>query len=162
MNMPSIYLGMLAHKIAKQRDIKLGDCLYVPRQGPNYETPVEVSLLSHMTDVARLPVVGGMSTVPELEAANALGIDTLAFAVVTNQMFDMTDRWHIESDAHGKLGKIISEDGRATNTLHEARQEIGVLLRQPRHEEVTKSAGSEEVTGKLERLIGGVVYALRF
>lgn len=161
MNMPSIYLGLLAHEVARQRDVKLGDCVYVPRQGPNYETPAEVSLLSHMSGIVRLPVVGGMSTVPELEAANALGIETLALAVVTNQMFDMIDRQQIERDVLSKFGNLFGEDKLAIHTLGEAHEAIGTLLRQPRHEEVTESAGSEEVTGNLEKLIGGIVYALR-
>ena len=162
MNMLSLYLNTIASSVAKREGIHLGECAYVPRQGPNYETPLEVSLLSRLAQVARMPVIGGMSTVPELEAANALGIDSLALVVVTNQMFDMRDRKGIEVCATGQFD--LDEMGGSTVTLSEARAAVQHLIKayQPSHGEVTEQAGRVEVTEKLERLIGGVVRAVRF
>ncbi|MDP3733992.1 MAG: purine-nucleoside phosphorylase [Nanoarchaeota archaeon] len=164
MNMSSIYLGLMAKEIAKYQKMELGSCIYVPRQGPNYETPLEVTLLSHMSAIAGMPVVGGMSLVPELEAANMLGMESVAIAVVTNQMFDLEAREKIKSDAEFELVIVVDEEDRAIHTLKEGCKIVGkgIQQNQPHHEEVTATAGSKNVTEKLEKLIGGLVKALRF
>lgn len=164
MDMPIMYLNLLAEEIAERKGILLGECAYIPRQGPNYETPLEVSLLSHIAAIAGMPVVGGMSLVPELEAANMLGMKSLAIAVVTNQMFDMEARVNIENDARYNLGHLFDKNGEPYFSLETASQIIGESIKQnqPSHDDVTETAGSKTVTEKLETLISGLVKAIRF
>jgi len=160
-NVPSVFLGQLAREAAVEMGISLKDGIYVPRQGPNYETPVEIELLTELSRITGLPVAGGMSTVPSLEAANELGIDTLGLTVVTNQCFNLRSRDEIE----GYVSRELARRGGASNvSLAEARELSGEAIgaNQPSHDEVAEVAGSDEVSDKLEALIGGIVRKVRF
>ena len=161
-NVPSIALGILARSFAATQGITLNEAIYVPRQGPLYETPAEIALLSELSGATGLPVVAGMSIVPELEAAAMLGIDTAVFAVVTNHCFDMAARREIVGELEEKLGAQSGAEKRPT--LKEINKLVSeaIASRQPSHEEVAAAAGSEAVTKRLDSLIGGLVRAIRF
>jgi len=69
----------IAHAAAKELGIELGEGVYAAMLGPSYETPAEIRYLRTIgADVV------GMSTVPEVIAANHMGIRCLAISCVTN------------------------------------------------------------------------------
>jgi purine-nucleoside phosphorylase len=69
----------LAREVAAEVDQRVEEGVYAAVLGPAYETPAEVRMLARMgADVV------GMSTVPEVIVARALGLRCLAFSVVTN------------------------------------------------------------------------------
>lgn len=71
-----------AEEIAKEHQIKFHHGVYVGLQGPNLETPAEYRYLR---------IIGGdcvgMSTIPEVIAANHLGLPVFAVAVITDEAF---------------------------------------------------------------------------
>lgn len=72
-------LRTLARDAAQQRGMELVDGVYAGLLGPAFETPAEVAYLRGVgADVV------GMSTVPEVIAARALGLRVLGFSLVTN------------------------------------------------------------------------------
>jgi purine-nucleoside phosphorylase len=73
-------LRVLALEAAAEQDVPLSDSgVYAWLLGPNYETPAEVAMLGTLgADLV------GMSTVPEVIAARALGMRVLALSHVTN------------------------------------------------------------------------------
>jgi len=161
LDVPSMSLRFIAQSVARRElNERLKPALYVPRQGPNYETPAEVTMLRHMGKETGLPTLGGMSTIPELEAANMLRMKTLALAVVTNKMFGMAEKRAIKR----KLYRAIRDSGKNHHTLSEYDAMIAdaIAVNQPSHEEVAETAGSKGVTEKLERIIGGVVRDIEF
>lgn len=72
-------LRLKAKSVANSIDIPLKEGVYAGWMGPSYETPAEIRLLK---------VVGadlvGMSTVPEVIAANHAGMSVLGMSCVTN------------------------------------------------------------------------------
>lgn len=72
-------LGALAKQVATDEAIALSQGVYCGLLGPAYETPAEVRMLSSMGADAV-----GMSTVPEVIVAHALGIRVLGLSCVTN------------------------------------------------------------------------------
>lgn len=75
----------LAIEVARERRIALTEGVYCGLLGPSYETPAEVRML------ARLGVdVVGMSTVPEVITARALGMRVLGISCVTNMACGLT------------------------------------------------------------------------
>lgn len=78
-------LCALALAVASERRIALTEGVYCGLLGPSYETPAEVRML------ARLGVdVVGMSTVPEVIVARALGMRVLGISCVTNLACGLT------------------------------------------------------------------------
>lgn len=72
-------LRVAAYLAAADEGVNLHDGVYVGLLGPSYETPAEVGYLAKVgADVV------GMSTVPEVIAARALGLRVLGFSLVTN------------------------------------------------------------------------------
>jgi purine-nucleoside phosphorylase len=69
----------LAHEVAHQLGIELGEGVYAALTGPSYETPAEIRYLRAIgADLV------GMSTVPEVIMARYLGMQVLAISCVTN------------------------------------------------------------------------------
>ncbi len=67
------------HAIARQLGIRLEEGVYAGLLGPSYETPAEVRMLERLgADAA------GMSTVPEVIVARALGMRCAAVSCITN------------------------------------------------------------------------------
>jgi purine-nucleoside phosphorylase len=75
----SLAYRTLAHQVAQQLKIELGEGVYAALTGPSYETPAEIRYLRTIgADLV------GMSTVPEVIVANYLGMQVLAISCVTN------------------------------------------------------------------------------
>lgn len=73
-------INALIKEIAKQEKILLHEGVYVAVAGPNLETKAEYRFLRNIgADVV------GMSTVPEVIAANQLGLATSAISVITDE-----------------------------------------------------------------------------
>jgi purine-nucleoside phosphorylase len=72
-------LRKTALAVAKRLKIKLAQGVYVGLLGPTYETKAEVKMLAKLGgDLV------GMSTVPEVIVARAIGLRVLGFSCVTN------------------------------------------------------------------------------
>jgi len=72
-------LRIVAHEAARDLGIQLGEGVYAAMLGPSYETPAEIRYLRAIgADLV------GMSTVPEVIAANHMGIEALGISCVTN------------------------------------------------------------------------------
>ena len=69
----------IAIEAGRELDVELKEGVYAALLGPNYETPAEIRYLRAIgADLV------GMSTVPEVIAANHMGAKALAIACVTN------------------------------------------------------------------------------
>lgn len=67
------------HAVARQLGIRLEEGVYAGLLGPSYETPAEVRMLERLgADAA------GMSTVPEVIVARAMGMRCAAVSCITN------------------------------------------------------------------------------
>jgi len=72
-------LRSLARVAARDAGIPLQEGVYAGVMGPSYETPAEIRMLERMgADLV------GMSTVAEVVAARAAGLECLGFSIVTN------------------------------------------------------------------------------
>lgn len=72
-------LRAVAKRVAKEQGVTLHEGVYAGLNGPNYETPAEIQMLSRMgADVV------GMSTVFETISAAHLGMKVLGISCVTN------------------------------------------------------------------------------
>jgi len=68
-----------AKQVARELGIRVGEGVYAAVLGPSYETPAEIRYLRAIgADMV------GMSTVPEVIAANHMGIRCLGISCVTN------------------------------------------------------------------------------
>ena len=72
-------LRALAHRVAAEQGVELAEGVYAGLLGPTYETRAEVAMLAKLGADAV-----GMSTVPEVIVARALGLRVLGFSCVTN------------------------------------------------------------------------------
>jgi purine-nucleoside phosphorylase len=73
-------LQRLALEAALELGIQLTRGTYAALLGPSYETPAEIRMLERLGVQAV-----GMSTVPEVIVARALGVRALAFSLITNK-----------------------------------------------------------------------------
>jgi purine-nucleoside phosphorylase len=72
-------LRALAHEVGSEIGIRLAEGVYAAVLGPSYETPAEIRYLRTIgADLV------GMSTVPEVIAANHMGLRVLGISCVTN------------------------------------------------------------------------------
>ena len=75
----SARLRTIAREVAAELGIHLPEGVYAAVLGPSFETPAEIRYMRAIgADLV------GMSTVPEVIAANQMGIEVLAFSCVTN------------------------------------------------------------------------------
>ena len=72
-------LRAIAHEVAKSQRLTLEEGVYFGLLGPTYETKAEVQMLARLGADAV-----GMSTVPEVIVARALGLRVLGFSCITN------------------------------------------------------------------------------
>ncbi|HXQ28894.1 MAG TPA: purine-nucleoside phosphorylase [Gemmatimonadales bacterium] len=72
-------LGNLARGVARDAAIPLAAGVYAGLLGPSYETPAEIRMLAGLGADAV-----GMSTVPEVITARALGMRVLGLSMITN------------------------------------------------------------------------------
>ena len=72
-------LRALAREVAQRARLPLTDGTYCGQLGPTYETPAEVRMLDRLGADAV-----GMSTVPEVTVARALGMRVLGISCITN------------------------------------------------------------------------------
>lgn len=73
-------LRALARQVAEEQGLALESGVYTGLLGPTYETPAEVRMLERLgTDAI------GMSTVPEVIMARAMGMRVLGISCITNQ-----------------------------------------------------------------------------
>ncbi|MFL5578358.1 MAG: purine-nucleoside phosphorylase [Gemmatimonadaceae bacterium] len=72
-------LGALLHDAAREARVPLHDGVYAGLLGPTYETPAEVRMLERLGADAV-----GMSTVPEVIVARALGMRVAGVSCITN------------------------------------------------------------------------------
>lgn len=75
----------LAESIARQEGLKLKRGVYFAVTGPSYETPAEIRMYAALGADAV-----GMSTVPEVIAARAMGVRVLGISLITNAAAGMT------------------------------------------------------------------------
>jgi purine-nucleoside phosphorylase len=72
-------LAELARAVAREQGTALREGVYAALTGPAYETPAEVRMLALLGADAT-----GMSTVPEVIVARAIGMRVLGFSCITN------------------------------------------------------------------------------
>lgn len=75
----SIELREVAREVARQQHLDLQSGVYAALSGPTYETPAEIRMLRTLGADAV-----GMSTVPEVIAANHMGMKVLGVSCITN------------------------------------------------------------------------------
>ena len=79
-------LRAMAMRVAKEQGVALAEGVYAGLLGPSYETRAEVRMLAKLgADVV------GMSTVPEVIVARAIGMRVLGFSCVTNLACGLSD-----------------------------------------------------------------------
>lgn len=80
-------LRALAHECANEQGFALREGVYAQMTGPTYETPAEIRMLRTLGADAV-----GMSTVPEVIAANHCGMKILGVSLVTNMAAGVLDQ----------------------------------------------------------------------
>ena len=83
----SAELRKLARRVAANLGLELAEGVYVALSGPTYETPAEVAMLRTLGADAT-----GMSTVPEVIAANHMGAEVLGISCITNKAAGLSDQ----------------------------------------------------------------------
>ena len=79
-------LRELAHRAAAKVGVTLANGVYAGLSGPTYETPAEIRMLRAIgADAA------GMSTVPEVIAANHMGARVIGISCITNKAAGLSD-----------------------------------------------------------------------
>ena len=100
-------LQELALEAALELGIPLPRGIYAGLLGPSYETPAEVRMLASLgADMV------GMSTVPEVITARALGLRVLGFSIVTNPAAGMPG-----GDEALTHAEVLEMGGRTTDRL---------------------------------------------
>jgi purine-nucleoside phosphorylase len=105
----TLVLREQAKTLAKQHNIVLEEGIYAGVAGPNYETPAEIRMLKILGADAV-----GMSTIPEVIAANHMTMQVLGISCITN------------SAAGVKAGKLSHDE--VLETAGKASQTLGLLI----------------------------------
>jgi len=80
-------LRAMARKAGTSIGVDLAEGVYAGLPGPSYETPAEIRMLHTMGASA-----AGMSTVPEVIAANHMGAKVLGISCITNKAAGLSDQ----------------------------------------------------------------------
>ncbi|MBK9293757.1 MAG: purine-nucleoside phosphorylase [Oligoflexia bacterium] len=112
-------LVRLALNCAKKVKLRATQGVYVGLTGPTYETPAEVKYLQKIGGDAV-----GMSTVPEVIAANHFGVRTVGVSCITNQAAGLS-KTKLSHDEVTQTGKLIESQFKDFVTL--LVQELGAL-----------------------------------
>jgi purine-nucleoside phosphorylase len=80
-------LRALALQVGREEGVELVEGVYAAVLGPSYETPAEIRMLDRLGADAV-----GMSTVPEVIAARAVGMRVLGIALITNAAAGLVDQ----------------------------------------------------------------------
>lgn len=116
-----------AREVAGREGIELFEGVYAALTGPTYETAAEVRMLGRLgADVV------GMSTVPEVLVARALGLRCMALSMVTNKGTGLSK----EPLSHAEVVEVGKRAGRTVGRLLE-----GVLRALP--ERPSQSTGAK-------------------
>ena len=78
-------LQQLALDVAKEQGLELKRGVYIAVLGPSYETPAEIAMFRKLGADAV-----GMSTIPEVIAARAMGVRVLGVSLITNAASGIT------------------------------------------------------------------------
>jgi purine-nucleoside phosphorylase len=90
----------LLHTVAKNHHVEIKSGVYCSVLGPSYETPAEIRMLRTLgADMV------GMSTVPEVIAANHLGLKVAGVACITNYAAGIK----IEKLSHADVKKVAEK-----------------------------------------------------
>lgn len=93
-----------ARQVASELGIPVTEGVYAAMLGPSYETPAEIRYLR----IIGADVVG-MSTVPEVIAANHLGMKVLAISCVTNMAAGVLAESRINHDEVLETGALVRD-----------------------------------------------------
>jgi purine-nucleoside phosphorylase len=93
----------LAREVALAEGIALEEGVYVGVLGPSYETPAEIQMLRRFGDAI------GMSTVPEVVTAGALGMSVLGISAITNPAAG-TSHAKVSHEDVLQAGRAVAED----------------------------------------------------
>ena len=96
----SLELRAIAKDKAEMLNIPFVEGVYAGFSGTYYETKAEIRMIKNMGSDAV-----GMSTVPETIVANYLGMNTLAFATITNMATGIQKMKH----SHDNVVKVANE-----------------------------------------------------
>lgn len=96
----SLELRAIAKKVADKLAIPYIEGIYTGFSGPYYETKAEIQMIKTMGSDAV-----GMSTVPETIVSHYLGINTMAFATITNMATGIQKVKH----SHDNVVKVANE-----------------------------------------------------
>ncbi len=102
-------LRKLMHEVAHAHGVDLKDGVYMGLLGPTYETPAEVRMLEKFGADAV-----GMSTVPEVIVARAIGMRSLAVSLITNKAAGLSpvplahdEVLQVGREAAGRFEKLV-------------------------------------------------------
>jgi len=103
-------LGAMLHEVAQAMQLRLDVGVYCGLLGPTYETPAEVRMLEKLGADAV-----GMSTVPEVITARALGMRCVGVSLITNAaagytatLLDHAEVLHESKGAASRFEALIS------------------------------------------------------
>ncbi len=97
-------LRAIVRSTAESQGLPLKEGVYAAMHGPAYETPAEIRMLRTLGADAV-----GMSTVPEVIAARALGIRCVAVSCLTNFAAGVTDE-PLDHEEVLEIGKLVEHD----------------------------------------------------
>lgn len=78
-------LRAIAQRVADEQDIDVAHGVYLAVLGPSFETPAEIAMFTKLGADAI-----GMSTIPEVIVARAMGVRVLGVSLITNAAAGMT------------------------------------------------------------------------